>query len=784
MQRARNTSEATDSSPALQQPLADLSETSNAAETQRGEATVAAAAASQDASTQPDRPDAKASADVAGREPSAANAPVPHANMSRRHTSDLSLLTKPRKQNRAPGVDAASGASSDVPPRDSNSQAQPATNVQPAQDEGRLRSRTMPLPDAMAAAEHAAALPLHAQGSGRGPHLRKGAKAPPPLALPFPPNSNKAEARKEVPGPVDNGSSAAEPRARRKVHARQTRESDQPAGEKLTIPVPSSAAAGVQVAVSSAAAARTRAGNASAEPVPHAVRAGFDAAAASAAPTPTPSSPGGRSSGRPSALTSPRYDTLNKSMETLPVEKHGAAAASAGEVSDDPDASGGSAALPVPRLSGISRVRRSPRGDSGAERGAADRLLGGLRNADKRHNSLDMASLKKVREKVAERHRKSLDSTFAANAERSARSRGASEGADGTEAQAAALRALAAGPIPGDGPPALEDDENGAKPGRRRSRTLAHLGDAPEAAGAELAVGGVLGLEGALKGRRKGGGGGGGGGGGDAPGASSRSTLDDDTSDAPAGGDEVSAAAARQRLANALLLAMHPAPHFQAPPVPLDLKAVPPSGEAKGAAGIHTQSLSASKTQTFESTDLGRALRLLDATPTLETHKIGVVYVGSGQQSGAEILQNTHGSLRYTAFLDSLGDMVRLKGSREYCGGLDREEDRDGEFTYLWKDALTAVVFHVATLMPTSLEEPRQIHKTRYIGNDHVTIVYNDGDMPFCRDWLSGAVNFVYIIVEVRWGGGKPGQARSSCFAVLNLTMLTTAFSLFLFRSL
>ncbi|EDQ84502.1 uncharacterized protein MONBRDRAFT_39243 [Monosiga brevicollis MX1] len=150
----------------------------------------------------------------------------------------------------------------------------------------------------------------------------------------------------------------------------------------------------------------------------------------------------------------------------------------------------------------------------------------------------------------------------------------------------------------------------------------------------------------------------------------------------------------------------------------------------------------------FENSELYGALQLLDRTPALETHKIGVVYVAPGQASAPEILRNPCGSLRYTQFLEGLGNLIRLRNASEYCGGLDTKEDRDGLFAYVWKDALTSVVFHVATLMPNLERDEKCMNKTRFISNDHVTLVFNDSHQEFDRDWLPGAVNFVFIVIE------------------------------------
>ncbi|KAJ3049992.1 Tuberous sclerosis 2-like protein, partial [Quaeritorhiza haematococci] len=90
-----------------------------------------------------------------------------------------------------------------------------------------------------------------------------------------------------------------------------------------------------------------------------------------------------------------------------------------------------------------------------------------------------------------------------------------------------------------------------------------------------------------------------------------------------------------------------------------------------------------------------RALKVLDRTPVVDLHKIGVVYVGPNQRTEAEILSNTHGSRSYAQFLHSLGNLVRLKGCREiYTGGLDTSDDLDGRYGIFWQDDLAQLIFH------------------------------------------------------------------------------------------
>ena len=56
----------------------------------------------------------------------------------------------------------------------------------------------------------------------------------------------------------------------------------------------------------------------------------------------------------------------------------------------------------------------------------------------------------------------------------------------------------------------------------------------------------------------------------------------------------------------------------------------------------------------------------------------------------------------------------------------------DGEFAYCYYDDITQVIFHVATKMPTDLvADPSCSNKKLHIGNDFVTIVYNDSGSEY-----------------------------------------------------
>lgn len=143
-----------------------------------------------------------------------------------------------------------------------------------------------------------------------------------------------------------------------------------------------------------------------------------------------------------------------------------------------------------------------------------------------------------------------------------------------------------------------------------------------------------------------------------------------------------------------------------------------------------------------------RAIKTFDFNDTVDGHKAGVIYVGKGQRSEAEILANSQGTSLYNSFLSGLGAKVILQGATFNTQGLDRESNRDGTHTYAWRDRVTEIVFHVTTMMPTNLEnDPQCIEKKRHIGNDFVNIIYNDSGIPFDFNTFKTQYNYFYIVV-------------------------------------
>ncbi|CCG21834.1 Tsc2 GTPase-activating protein [Candida orthopsilosis Co 90-125] len=167
----------------------------------------------------------------------------------------------------------------------------------------------------------------------------------------------------------------------------------------------------------------------------------------------------------------------------------------------------------------------------------------------------------------------------------------------------------------------------------------------------------------------------------------------------------------------------------------------------------------------LEDTIISRGLAVLDRIPSVEFHKIGIVYVGEGQSTENEVFLNKVGSLNYLKFLDKIGDLVKLKKNKDiYTGGLDTESDLDGEYARCWSSKLTQVIFHITTMMhredPTTpignglisstIENQKIIDtKKRHIGNNYVNIFFDEsGSQDFNFNLIKSQFNFLNIVIS------------------------------------
>jgi tuberous sclerosis protein 2 len=141
---------------------------------------------------------------------------------------------------------------------------------------------------------------------------------------------------------------------------------------------------------------------------------------------------------------------------------------------------------------------------------------------------------------------------------------------------------------------------------------------------------------------------------------------------------------------------------------------------------------------------LKEILKLIDYTPVIDTHKVGVLYVAPGQTTEEEILANLHGSPAYTRFLAELGRVIKPSNQLEvYTGGLRPETH--GGYAYAWWDDMSQIIYHVATVMPNINQ---CLYKKQEIGNDGVKIIWNDGGAPFKFDTIKSEFTLINVIVE------------------------------------
>ncbi|EME47643.1 hypothetical protein DOTSEDRAFT_69560 [Dothistroma septosporum NZE10] len=147
-----------------------------------------------------------------------------------------------------------------------------------------------------------------------------------------------------------------------------------------------------------------------------------------------------------------------------------------------------------------------------------------------------------------------------------------------------------------------------------------------------------------------------------------------------------------------------------------------------------------------------RAIKSVDRTSALDSHKAGIIFVGEEQTTEAEILLNQSGTPDYREFLEDMGSVRSLKCATWNAQGLDRSQDAvDGEFTVVWNNEVTELVYHITTYMPRDPGGDDQltiINKKRHIGNDYVNIVFNNSGHVFRFDTFPSAFNYVYIIIS------------------------------------
>uniref|UniRef100_H3AUV0 Signal-induced proliferation-associated 1 n=1 Tax=Latimeria chalumnae TaxID=7897 RepID=H3AUV0_LATCH len=131
--------------------------------------------------------------------------------------------------------------------------------------------------------------------------------------------------------------------------------------------------------------------------------------------------------------------------------------------------------------------------------------------------------------------------------------------------------------------------------------------------------------------------------------------------------------------------------------------------------------------------------------------KIGLMYCMAGQSTEEEMYNNENADAPFEEFLNLLGESVRLKGFEKYRAQLDTKTDSTGTHSLYTTYQDYEIMFHVSTMLPYTPNNRQQLLRKRHIGNDIVTIVFQEpGALPFTPQTIRSHFQHVFIIVRVQ----------------------------------
>lgn len=140
----------------------------------------------------------------------------------------------------------------------------------------------------------------------------------------------------------------------------------------------------------------------------------------------------------------------------------------------------------------------------------------------------------------------------------------------------------------------------------------------------------------------------------------------------------------------------------------------------------------------------------LDEQGLSHKHKVGVLLCRAGQSTEEEMYNNEDASPAFSAFLELLGEQVLLKGFSKYAAQLDTKTDSTGTHSLYTTYQGYEVMFHVSTMLPYMPNNPQQLLRKRHIGNDIVTIIFQEpGALPFTPQNIRSHFQHVFLIVRV-----------------------------------
>ena len=136
-------------------------------------------------------------------------------------------------------------------------------------------------------------------------------------------------------------------------------------------------------------------------------------------------------------------------------------------------------------------------------------------------------------------------------------------------------------------------------------------------------------------------------------------------------------------------------------------------------------------------------------------HKIGILYQKKGQTNEGDMFSNNEPSEAFSEFLSELGHKVKLKDFQGFKGGLDTKNDATGTHSLYRVFRERHIMFHVSTMLAFNKNDPHQIGRKRFIGNDIVTIIFQDENTPFSPAIVSTNYTQFYAVIQPIYGENK-----------------------------
>ncbi|XP_006884785.1 PREDICTED: signal-induced proliferation-associated 1-like protein 1-like isoform X2 [Elephantulus edwardii] len=152
----------------------------------------------------------------------------------------------------------------------------------------------------------------------------------------------------------------------------------------------------------------------------------------------------------------------------------------------------------------------------------------------------------------------------------------------------------------------------------------------------------------------------------------------------------------------------------------------------------------------FNTPKVTEQLMKLDEQGLNYQQKVGIMYCKAGQSTEEEMYNNESASPAFEEFLQLLGERIRLKGFEKYRAQLDTKTDSTGTHSLYTTYKDYEIMFHVSTMLPYTPNNKQQLLRKRHIGNDIVTIVFQEpGAQPFSPKNIRSHFQHVFVIVRV-----------------------------------